>query len=110
MLAGLLHGVGGFSDACIISLAGSSPRKGTPNEIPDFVSHGTDKWALHLLPGGRPERRADDPPAARASLFLVITDVHARYFGTELNDQSLTPGDNARIGSIRFEHWLKRLQ
>jgi uncharacterized protein YbjT (DUF2867 family) len=24
----------------------------------------------------------------------VITDVHARYFGTELNDQSLTPGDN----------------
>jgi uncharacterized protein YbjT (DUF2867 family) len=40
----------------------------------------------------------------------VITDVHARYFGTELNDQSLTPGDNARIGSIRFERWLKRLQ
>ena len=22
----------------------------------------------------------------------MITDVHARYFGTELNDQSLTPG------------------
>jgi hypothetical protein len=25
---------------------------------------------------------------------MLITDVHARYFGTELNDQSLTPGDN----------------
>ena len=38
----------------------------------------------------------------------VITDVHARYFGTELNDQSLTPGDNARIAPTRFEDWLNR--
>jgi uncharacterized protein YbjT (DUF2867 family) len=38
----------------------------------------------------------------------VITDVHARYFGTELNDQSLTPGDNPRIGPTRFEDWLSR--
>jgi uncharacterized protein YbjT (DUF2867 family) len=38
----------------------------------------------------------------------VTTDVHARYFGTELNDQSLTPGDNARLGSTHFEDWLSR--
>lgn len=38
----------------------------------------------------------------------VITDVHARYYGTELNDQSLTPGDNARIAPTRFEDWLSR--
>ena len=38
----------------------------------------------------------------------VVADPHARYFGTELNDQSLTPGDNPRIGSIRFEDWLSR--
>jgi uncharacterized protein YbjT (DUF2867 family) len=38
----------------------------------------------------------------------VTTDVHALYFGTELNDQSLTPGDNPRIGSTRFEDWLSR--
>ena len=36
----------------------------------------------------------------------VTTDVHARYFGTEVNDQSLTPGDNSRIGPTRFEDWL----
>jgi uncharacterized protein YbjT (DUF2867 family) len=36
----------------------------------------------------------------------VVADAHARYFGIELNDQSLTPGDNARIGSTRFEDWL----
>ena len=38
----------------------------------------------------------------------VITDVHARYFGIELNDQSLTPGDNPRLGTIRFEDWLRQ--
>src|SRR5256885_1485024 len=38
----------------------------------------------------------------------VTTDVHALYFGTELNDQSLTPGDNPRIGPTRFEEWLNR--
>src|SRR5213596_2257681 len=36
----------------------------------------------------------------------VTTDVHARYFGTELNDQSLTPGDNPRLGPTRFGDWL----
>jgi hypothetical protein len=38
----------------------------------------------------------------------VITDVDARYFGIELNDQSLTPGDNPRIGATRFDDWLSQ--
>jgi uncharacterized protein YbjT (DUF2867 family) len=38
----------------------------------------------------------------------VTTDVHAGYFGIAVNDQSLTPGDNPRIGSTRFEDWLSR--
>jgi uncharacterized protein YbjT (DUF2867 family) len=36
----------------------------------------------------------------------VVTDIHARYFGTELNDKSLTPGDNPHIGPTSFETWL----
>ena len=36
----------------------------------------------------------------------VIPDVHARYFGVELDDHSLMPGDNARIAPTRFEDWL----
>ncbi len=36
----------------------------------------------------------------------VVTDVRAHYYGLELNDQSLTPGDNPRIGPTRFEDWL----
>jgi uncharacterized protein YbjT (DUF2867 family) len=38
----------------------------------------------------------------------VTADVHARYFGAELDDSSLTPGDDARIASTRFEDWLSR--
>ena len=36
----------------------------------------------------------------------VTTDVHARYFGAELDEHSLTPGDNPRIAPTRFEDWL----
>jgi uncharacterized protein YbjT (DUF2867 family) len=38
----------------------------------------------------------------------VVTDIHARYFGAELNDKSLTPGDSPQIGSTSFETWLAR--
>jgi len=38
----------------------------------------------------------------------VTTDVHARYFGVELNDQTLTPGDNPRLGATRFDDWLSQ--
>jgi uncharacterized protein YbjT (DUF2867 family) len=36
----------------------------------------------------------------------VKADVHARYFGAELDDRSLIPGDNPRIAPTRFEDWL----
>ena len=36
----------------------------------------------------------------------VTTDANALYFGTELNDQSLTPGKNARLAPTHFEEWL----
>jgi uncharacterized protein YbjT (DUF2867 family) len=38
----------------------------------------------------------------------VTEDVHARYFGALLKDQTLLPGDSPRIGSTRFESWLGR--
>ena len=38
----------------------------------------------------------------------VITDPKALYYGLRVNDQSLTPGDNPRLGTTRFEDWLSR--
>ena len=36
----------------------------------------------------------------------VVVDPEARYFGAKVNDQSLVPGPNPRLGSIRFAWWL----
>jgi hypothetical protein len=38
----------------------------------------------------------------------VTTDPSAGYFGTPVNDQSLTPGPNPRLGRTRFGEWLTR--
>jgi uncharacterized protein YbjT (DUF2867 family) len=38
----------------------------------------------------------------------VRADLHASFFGTELDDNSLTPGRDARIAPTRFEDWLAR--
>lgn len=46
--------------------------------------------------------------AARADERQVVADVHARYFGSELNDRSLVAGDGPRIGTMHFEAWLDR--
>jgi uncharacterized protein YbjT (DUF2867 family) len=46
--------------------------------------------------------------AARKDRRPVVADIHARYFGTKLDDKSLTPGERPLLGSIRFEEWLSR--
>src|SRR5256714_1239040 len=39
----------------------------------------------------------------------VIMDDNAGYFGIKVNDQSLVPGDNPRLGSTHYRDWLKRV-
>jgi uncharacterized protein YbjT (DUF2867 family) len=38
----------------------------------------------------------------------VITDDKPLYYGIEVNDQSLVPGGNPRLGRIHFADWLSR--
>ena len=38
----------------------------------------------------------------------LITDPKARYYGIEVNDQSLVPGHNPRLGSTHFAEWLSQ--
>lgn len=45
--------------------------------------------------------------SARHDPRQIVADTHARYFGAELNDESLTPGPRARIGSLKFGDWLR---
>ena len=38
----------------------------------------------------------------------VVTDAKAGYFGIAVNDQSLVPGNNPRLGPTHYSDWLKR--
>jgi hypothetical protein len=44
--------------------------------------------------------------AATGDRRPVVTDAGASYFGVQLDDRSLTPGNAPRLGTIRFEDWL----
>lgn len=39
----------------------------------------------------------------------VVTDPRARYFGAVLQERSLVPGPNARLGTARIDDWLRQL-
>lgn len=80
--------------AVLAELAGGAPVNGTvevagPERIP------LDVVARNYL-------------AAKGDKRQVIADVHARYFGTELDDRALTPRSTPRLGSARFGDWLNR--
>jgi uncharacterized protein YbjT (DUF2867 family) len=46
--------------------------------------------------------------SARNDPRTVVADPHARYFGAELGERTLVPGDGARLGKTRFEDWLSQ--
>jgi uncharacterized protein YbjT (DUF2867 family) len=46
--------------------------------------------------------------SARNDAREVIADQHARYSGAKLNERTLVPGDDARLGETRFEDWLRQ--
>jgi uncharacterized protein YbjT (DUF2867 family) len=80
--------------ATLAELAVGSPLNATV-EVAGPQACPLDKFAQSFL-------------AATGDKRQVIADVHARYFGAQLNDRSLTPGDRPRLGSIRFDDWLSR--
>ena len=80
--------------AAVADVALESPRNGMievagPERIP------MDELVRKFLTANRDTR-------------TVTTDPRATYYGITVNDQSLTPGDNPRLGSTRFEDWLAK--
>ncbi|MEV0152036.1 MULTISPECIES: SDR family oxidoreductase [unclassified Nonomuraea] len=49
-----------------------------------------------------------DALAALGDPREVVTDPHARYFGAELTERALVPGDGAVLGDITYTDWLRR--
>ena len=45
--------------------------------------------------------------SARNDLREVVTDPQGRYYGIEVSERTLLPGEDARLGPTRFDEWLK---
>src|SRR5512132_1100431 len=63
------------------------------------------------LPGPEPIRQDDLARQflkATGDARTVVTDADATYYGINVNDQSLTPSENPRLGTTRFSDWLSR--
>ncbi|UZE47356.1 SDR family oxidoreductase [Rhodopseudomonas sp. P2A-2r] len=82
----------GDVSAAVAEFALATPLNGMV-EVAGPERLGLDQFAQQFL-------------AARGDTRRVIADIHARYFGLALNDQSLTPGDHARLGPTLFTDWL----
>lgn len=78
----------------LAELALARPLNGTV-EVAGPDARSLDKFAREYL-------------AAKGDTRQIVADVHARYFGAELDDRSLMPGDHPRFASTSFEDWLGR--
>jgi uncharacterized protein YbjT (DUF2867 family) len=79
--------------ATVAELATGAPVGGRV-ELGGPEALGMDAWARRLFAATGDER-------------TVVSDPHARYFGTELEGGELAPGDDARIGATDFDAWLQ---
>ena len=82
--------------ATVAELATGAPVGGRV-ELGGPEALGIDAWARRLFAATGDER-------------TVVSDPHARYFGTELKGGELTPGEGARIGTIDFDTWFATQQ
>ena len=46
--------------------------------------------------------------AARKDPREVISDPHGRYYGIQVSERMLVPGNDAQLGETRFEDWLRQ--
>ncbi len=80
--------------AALADVAVSAPVNGTV-ELAGPERFRLDELARRVLGAHNDPRR-------------VTADIHARYFGAELDDHSLIPGGNPRIAPTRFADWLSQ--
>ncbi len=78
--------------ATVAELATGAPAGGRV-ELGGPEALGIDAWARRLFTAVGDDR-------------TVVSDPHARYFGTELGGGELTTGEGARIGATDFDLWL----
>jgi uncharacterized protein YbjT (DUF2867 family) len=78
--------------ATLAELATGAPVGGRV-ELGGPEALGIDAWARRLF-------------AATGDDRTVVSDPRARYYGSELQDGELTPGEGARIAATAFDAWF----
>ena len=76
------------------------------------VAVGTPAGGIVEIGGPEPFRFEDliqSALSARNDPRHVVADPDTRYFGAKLTNGSLLPGEDAQLGEIRFEDWLRQL-
>lgn len=103
---------GTSADRTIVSL---SPAKIQPIASDDIASAMADFATGSPLHGtaevAGPQRMrlhemVRDYLTSRNDPRVVVADAQARYFGAELDDDTLLPGGDALLGTTRFADWL----
>ena len=90
---GLMQLVAVDDVAATVCLLATSHATGGVVELGGPEARGIDEWARRLF-------------ALTGDTRTVSGDPHALYFGTELHGGELTPGPDARIGSVNFDEWF----
>jgi uncharacterized protein YbjT (DUF2867 family) len=90
---GLMQLVASDDVAATVAELATAPPVGGRVELSGPETMGIDAWARRLFAATGDER-------------TVVSDPHARYFGTELHGGELTAGDGARIGTTDFDAWF----
>jgi len=80
--------------AALADIAEDAPVNGTV-ELGGPERFGLDEFVRRFL------REKDDSRQ-------VVTDAHAPYYGIEIGERDLIPGDDSRIGPTRFADWLSQ--
>ena len=88
-----LQPIAGDDVAQLLCEISTSPAANGVIEIAGPEAIGLDNLARRAL------ERDNDPR-------VVVTDADARYFGTRLEDSTLTPGEGARLAPTHFGDWL----
>jgi uncharacterized protein YbjT (DUF2867 family) len=110
---GMITDVATVGDAVRVPSAGIQPiAAGDAARAVGGIAVGAPVRSIVEIAGPRPYRfdelielglRAHGDPRR------VVVDPDARYFGADLGDTGLLPGERAQLGETRFEDWLGRL-
>jgi uncharacterized protein YbjT (DUF2867 family) len=82
-------------------------------EVARYIVHAAQANPVHgIVEIAGPEKIGLDDLVRRffvatADSREVISDPNATYFGAKIDDRSLTPGNDAHLGTTRFDDWLR---